>query len=731
MATGSNALLSQPRSWSALAQFALQSAILALGLALVLTLQLLPSRYNFKEGDVVTFNIKSPYKVSYISQLATRSEREKAAAAVPEQTVFDSGAANQQLRRADEVLRQMTEVRRQGVSADQKLRALNSIPSLNLNNEAARDAVTMDDQSWTLTSVEIKRVLSLTMSDRFTQEQVKDVVRRLPALVEPQFSGDRRALIVETVVALLRPTVLVDQEATIAAREAARAAVQPVRVTVEKGEIILRDGDVVKALDIEKLEAVGLSSPTVNWSDVLGNSLLAGLVSLTLAGYLYLFQPATWASSRRLMLVYAVVLTALLAAKLTIPGRELLAYAFPVAAVPMLLATLIDVHLAVLAIALFAPLVAVVGGGSFELGTVALFGGLVGLAGVWRMERQSQAFLAGLAVAVASFLAVLSFRLWFGDVEPGQIGLLALACFANGGVSAVLTLGASSILGHIFGVTTTAGLLELAHPSQPLFRRLLADAPGTYHHSVVVANLAERAAQQVGADSLLTRVGAYYHDIGKVARPYCFVENQVDGQNIHDKLNPQMSAKLVSSHVKDGLQLAKQHSLPSKVRDIIEQHHGTKLAKYFYHQACRDGCEGSAVEEDFRYPGPRPQTKEAALVMLADAVEAAVRAAEDPSPEAIARIVNRIVNETVLEGQLNECDLSLRDVQAAKEAFVSVLQGIFHPRIKYPEAEGAEITTAPEAPAKTAEANAPDAAVALVAEPGTAAKGTVEVPDKE
>jgi putative nucleotidyltransferase with HDIG domain len=254
----------------------------------------------------------------------------------------------------------------------------------------------------------------------------------------------------------------------------------------------------------------------------------------------------------------------------------------------------------------------------------------------------------------------------------------------SGLLSTVVTLGTSSALGHIFGITTTPGLLELAHPSQPLFRRLLTEAPGTYHHAVVVANLSERAAQQVGADSLLARVGAYYHDIGKVVRPYCFVENQLDGQNVHDTLHPRMSAKLVTAHTRDGLQLALQHGLPSKVRDIIEQHHGTKFAKFFYVRACQGG-ESLPDEDDFRYPGPRPQSKEAAIVMLADSVEAAVRAAEDHSAESIARFVTKIVNDMLVEGQLDECDLSLRDLDTIKRCFISVLQGIFHPRVKYPE----------------------------------------------
>ncbi|MCL4466124.1 MAG: HDIG domain-containing protein [Chloroflexi bacterium] len=679
--------------WPSLVRLGAFSAVLALGLALVLTAQLLPGRYHFSEGDVVSFNIKSLRKVSYISQIMTKAERDRAAEAVVDVRDFDAAAASNQQRKADTVLGSIADIRHSSSSLDQKQRDLAGIAGLNLSSTSAREALNMDDGQWVVTAGEVRRVLGQAMAESFTSAQQPDLVKRLPYMVDQSFTSERRALVADVVASLLRPNVSVDAEATAQAREAARAAVQPVWVSVEKNEIILRDGDVVKRLDIEKLEQVGLSNPSLNWQDVFGNSLLVFLLVGTMAAYLYFFQPTVWPNSRRLVLVYGVLWVALLAAKLTIPGRDLFAYVFPVAAVPMLLATLLGVDLAVLSIAVLAPLIGLVAGGSLELLTASLVAGLVGVLGVWRMERQVVAYLAGLLVGVANFLVVAGFKLVGQDVDLAQLATIGFISLVNGGLSTVLTLGTSAALGHLFGITTTSGLLELAHPSQPLFRRLLTEAPGTYHHSVVVANLAERAAQQVGADSLLVRVGAYYHDIGKVVRPYCFVENQFEGQNVHDTLNPRMSAKLVTSHVRDGLQLAQQHGLPSKVRDIIEQHHGTKLAKFFYHRASQGAADQPVEEEDFRYPGPKPQSKEAAIVMLADTVEAALRSSEDHSAEGIARLVGKLINEMVVEGQLNECDLSLRDIDRIKVAFTSVMQGIFHPRVKYPEVASPALPT--------------------------------------
>lgn len=678
----------QRRIWQlqAVTQFVLLSVVLAVALALVLTFQLLPGRYHFSEGDVVTFNIRSPERVTYTSLIETKALRDAAAAAVAEVTQFDFALGQQQSAKLEALLGRIADVRRSADVFEQKQRALQSIPELNLTTVSAREALVMLDSQWESTANEALRVLRQVLNDRFSERDLPEVLSRLPLMVDPSFPASRRDLIVELVTGYIQPTLTIDQEATEAARQAARDAVQPVRYTVEKNEIILRDGDVVTARDLERLEAVGLTNPKVNWSDVAGNAALVVVLVALLASYLYFFQPNVWPNSRRLLLVYVVIFAAVLAAKLVIPGRDLFAYAFPIAAVPMLIAILLDVQLGVAVIAVLAPIMGVVSGGSLEFATASLVSGFAGLLGVWRLERQFAYYAAGLAVGLSSFAVAASFHLMSQDINTQQLVMLGFACLVpNGGLSTIITLGASSLLGHVFGVTTTVGLLELAHPSQPLFRRLLTEAPGTYHHSVVVANLSERAAQLVGADSLLCRVAAYYHDIGKVVRPYGFVENQIDGQNIHDDLDPLISAKLVSSHVSDGLELARQHGLPSKVRDIIEQHHGTRVVKYFYHRACKGGCDESVSIDDFRYQGPRPQTKEAAIIMLADTVEAAVRAADDHSPENIRRLVDKLVNEALAEGQLDECDLSIRDLRTIRGAFFSVLQSIFHPRIKYPE----------------------------------------------
>jgi putative nucleotidyltransferase with HDIG domain len=317
-------------------------------------------------------------------------------------------------------------------------------------------------------------------------------------------------------------------------------------------------------------------------------------------------------------------------------------------------------------------------------------GGLAAL-GVRRMQRLSAFFTVGLGVGLANFVVITAFHIQEQDYS--KLALYFGLSMLNGVLCALLTMSTFYLLSHLFRITTTLQLLELLDPTQPLMQRLMTEAPGTYHHSMVVANLAERAAQMIDANPLLARVSAYYHDVGKLTRPYFFIENQIDRRNLHDELDPYTSAQIIIGHVSDGLALAKEHGLPARVCDVIAQHHGTHLVQYFYAKA-QKLANGQLVDEAcFRYPGPIPQTGEGAIVMLADSVEATVRASRDHDAQAIDTIVRKIIGERIAAGQLDGCDLTMRNMEQIRVAFTSMLQGIFHPRIEYPPAN--EPTVAP------------------------------------
>jgi uncharacterized domain HDIG len=313
---------------------------------------------------------------------------------------------------------------------------------------------------------------------------------------------------------------------------------------------------------------------------------------------------------------------------------------------------------------------------------VALFGGLIGVYSVSHLSQRSDLARAGLFVSGINVLMISAIGLSTGmRLMVWLAGLLL--CIVNGVASSFLTVGALHWFEAGFRITSSVRLLELSNPNRPLLKRLLMEAPGTYHHSILVGNLAEAAAEAVQADATLVRVAAMYHDIGKLKRPYFFIENQFTQDNPHDKLAPTLSSLIITSHVKDGLELAKENKLPQAIQDIISQHHGDGLVSFFYHKALEEKDE--VPEEAFHYEGPRPQNKEAALVTLADNVEAAVRSMKQPTPGRVEGLVRKIIKDKLNDGQLDQCDLTFQDLDRIAMAFVRVLSGIFHSRVEYPE----------------------------------------------
>ena len=347
----------------------------------------------------------------------------------------------------------------------------------------------------------------------------------------------------------------------------------------------------------------------------------------------------------------------------------------------MLIAILLDLRLGVVAAVIFSLIAGIVADNNIRVLVVNLVGGIAGAFCVSKISQRSDITRAGFLVGLANFFAILGMGMLAGDLSMLKLSWLGLL---NGIISAILTIGTLPYLETIFHLTSAIRLLELANPNHPLLRRLLVEAPGTYHHSLLVGNLAEAAIEEVGGDSVLVRVGAYYHDIGKIKRPYFFTENQFGMENPHDKIAPGLSTLIITSHVKDGVELAREHKLPEPIIDLIKQHHGTDLVKYFYSRAQENDRE-KVSEKDFQYQGPKPQTKEAAVLMLADSVEAAVRSLREPSPGRIEGVVRKIIKERLASGLLDESELTFRDLDKIGTSFVRTLSGIYHQRVEYPQ----------------------------------------------
>jgi cyclic-di-AMP phosphodiesterase PgpH len=478
------------------------------------------------------------------------------------------------------------------------------------------------------------------------------------------------------------------------------------------GQTIVQQGQVVSGDQLARIKGAGLLDNSLGLTDFAAAAIVGGLGGAFMALYLYYFQPAEVNSVRRLVMVGLLITLWVAGAKvffsLALPDsdRLYLSYMLPVAAAPILLATLLDGGLAIAVAALLAVLATFSGyympdaRSSFSSGpldslqmlTALLLSSLAGIFAVRKAERVNNYATAGVSVGFVTFVSLFAFWLLLPDRAASDVLWMLVACGVAGLGSVVIIMGGSYILGAAFGVATRIQLMELGQLSHPLLRQLQEQAPGTFHHSVIVGNLAERAADLTGADPLLVRVGAYFHDIGKIVKPGYYIENQMDGQNPHDRLDPLASARMVSEHVRAGARLTARYHIPARVRAFVPEHHGTRLVTYFYRKASAD--DPNVDPERFRYPGPRPQSKETAIVMLADSVEAVVRASKDRSHERIDELVDAVINERVAEGQLEQCDLTLRDLRTIADSFRATLRGIYHPRIEYPAPTKAELATA-------------------------------------
>lgn len=490
-----------------------------------------------------------------------------------------------------------------------------------------------------------------------------------------------RDLAGEIVRALIEPNLVLNPAKLERVRQQTDESVDP--VTIQKGQKILGKGDPVAAEHIQILRDLGMLDPQPNLAAVGGIALMVLLLMLLVGVYLQQYNPEVLGRPALLGLLglLAVTVTGLSKILSAIPWPWT-GYLTPVAFGSIMVALLVESRLAVVFTLALGILVGMVFGPESTYVIVALAGGIAGVFGISKVSQRSDLTRAGILVSMAGFTSMLALGLVSGDT-----GLLlhSWAGAGNGMISAIAAIGSLPYVEALFGITSSIRLLELLNPSHPLLRKLLMDAPGTYHHSIMVGNLAEAAAEAVGADGLLSRVGAQYHDIGKSRRPYFFVENQFGSENPHDKITPNLSTLIIVSHVKDGVAMAREHKLPEALVDFIRTHHGADLVKYFYHRALNQQGNGEVNETDFRYPGPKPQTMETGIVMLADAVEATVRSMPKHTPGRIEAVVRRLIRDRLEDGQLDECDLTLKDLDRIAHAFVRVLTGMYHQRIEYPE----------------------------------------------
>jgi putative nucleotidyltransferase with HDIG domain len=565
---------------------------------------------------------------------------------------------------------------------------LAAIPDLDLSQGVIEIILALDEEEWQEVKDETVRVLVRAMQGEIKESRVSEVRRSLSTLISLSMSGDQATVVEAIADDLVTANTFYNAVRTDEARQQAREATEPVMVTVRQGEAIVREGSRVSAQAIETLDAFGLRQRDVQWPAVAGTITLAVLTTILLVLLVFRLRPMIWMRWRAALVAVLLIAIFVALGKLMLAFPDsVIPYLYPLPALSMILSILFGPALGLASGVVVALLGGYVAGGSIEIVAYLLIGTLMGGLSLGQADRLKTFLRAGVAVALANAATIILFGLLQSEQDMVRVSINATVGLVSGGLATSLALAAFFALSSLLDVITPFQLMELSRPTHPLFRQLLLKAPGTYHHTLLVANMTEEAAVRIGADGLLARVGTYYHDIGKTARPFFFTENRVGNVNPHERLDPYTSAQIILGHVSDGLDLAKKHRLPSAITAFIPEHHGTGMVLAFYRMAVKEAGDNAndVRKEDFTYPGPKPQSRETAITMLADSSEARVRSAEPDSLEEIDEIIADTIRGKRDDGQLDESDLTLRDLKEIQAAFLSVLKGVFHPRVKYPE----------------------------------------------
>jgi putative nucleotidyltransferase with HDIG domain len=667
---------------------------------------LLPQPLNLQAGDVARFDIVSPRTTTLESTVQTEALRQQARGAVEPQYSYTTGnaiaVASEQLTLVRRAVASIDNAFEPDVTPEDRQAILaDALPALSSRSRETLESLTA--ARWAAVKQEAVDVLDATERTELRDSDVAETRSNLADRMAGGLDEAEGMLASEIISPYVVPNSSFSQEATNQARDRAAEKVQPVRVPITVNQVVIRSGDVVTPASLEIVTLLGLTTAKPDFQKFGGWVLLATLLVGLLLAWVWRFRRDLWHRNNVMVLFGVLLVFAAVALKLT-AERAALPFILPVAAVGMLVAILLDAGAATVVVAALAVIAGAVNDRSLEHMAYVFLGGFAGIVAIRRGDRLQTFLQAGLAVFVVQGLVVTTFSLLGTRDLRGILELWGASGLSAGG-AAVAAVGSFAVLGNLFGILTVFQLLELANPSQPLLRRLLVETPGTYHHSIMVGNLAERAAEAIGADSLLTRVAAYYHDIGKLANPLAFIENQAGSENIHDQLEPVVSAQILKQHVADGIDIAYRARLPTSLIAFIPQHHGTAIMGYFYARARElaaqpygglSTAEGRKAadtidEHRFRHAGPKPQSREAALIMLADGVEASVRSLAARDEPAIRAMVERIIEERLGDGQFDECDLTLRDIERIREAFVGQLLGMYHTRIAYPQSKVVEL----------------------------------------
>ncbi|GAA0814254.1 HDIG domain-containing protein [Clostridium tertium] len=652
---------------------------------LLLLTVIAPKRHNLSVGDIATVDIKAP--IDTVDEIATKQKEEEAMAKAREdkQYIVKSEVKAQAIENVNKLFNKIVSENSSNKEEKDKIAEIKKIEEFNLTDAEYKILVELKEKTSEIQHL-VVNVLETVYKEEIEENKYEDLLEA-KSIADSQLSNSNIDRDLEDVLKnichiQINPNKFVDNAKMEEAVKEAQKSVP--KEIIKKNQIIVKEGEPVTERQIEILKELGLLNNGTTKSYLFSFISLGILVALVLfIQYRYISKekPEVFNDTKMIILISSINLIIIL---ISMGLNVISPYLIPLVCSAMLMTILIDYKISLVINLLNIIFIAIIVGFNPSVVVLSILSVVLGSTGLKKVQQRNDIIYS--TIYITGILALLSFTL--GMISSNNIkeiliqtGYTAIGILLSG----ILAVGLLPFFESIFDVVTNIKLLELSNPNQPLMKKLLMEAPGTYHHSMMVANLAEAAAEAVGGNPVVARVGAYYHDIGKTKRPYFFGENQMGKENPHDKITPNLSTLIILSHTKDGLEMAREHKIPKVIQDMIEQHHGTTLVKYFYYKLKNSSDKPEEIkEEDFRYPGPIPSFKESGILMLSDSVEAAVRSINEPTKGKIEEMVNNIINDKLNSRQLVNCDLTLKDIETIRKTFLKTLDGIYHHRIEYP-----------------------------------------------
>ncbi|EMU53435.1 MAG: HD family phosphohydrolase [Clostridium butyricum] len=660
---------------------------------LLLITAIKPQQYSLEVGDIPRSDIKAPRDT--IDERATKEAEDKALEKVDKQYTQKAEVKKQAednvillFEKLNTIINNQSAQTATSTSVESNVSELKKIEGIALSEDEYKELLNIPKEQLSSLQKDILNIIDKTYEKNINEKDDESLnIARDSAvsLVEKLNLADKLKYVLEELVkGQINPNCFYDEEKTQELIDETRKSVA--KVVIKQNQIIVKEGVPVTQNELDILSDLGMLDDGKNTSIYLYVyivlAMFVGIIMFLQYNYIDRNYSEIFKNTKKITLISVINLMTLVFARtigLVSP------YLIPFACAPILLTLLINYKISIVISILNVIVISIATGFDAQVMMLGVISSILGATLLKKMQQRNELLYSTLYLSIVGVIITVSTGILISS-NLREVLIKSAITFIGGVLSGIFALGILPFLEGTFNEVTTLKLLELSNPNHPLLKKLLMEAPGTYHHSMLVANLAEMASEEVGANSVIVRIGSYYHDVGKTERPYFFGENQMGGENPHNHMTPNLSAKIIISHVKDGIELARKYNLPKVIQDIIGEHHGTTLVKYFYYTMKNNSENPEEVkEEDYRYPGPIPNSKEAGIIMLADSVEAAVRSIKEPSEDKIKEMINNIISDKLSCGQLNDCNLTIKDIEKIKKCFLTALNGIYHHRIEYPK----------------------------------------------